>query len=155
MIECEAGLIGPGEVILSSKWLNDFDDHQVLATVRKMAALSNHPHLIETHCSGSRNFGSIKEFLESVEEAKIAAASTKRKRELSVVRRREFSAIRAQVELALIARDGYVCSYSDCYTADNLTVDHIVALSKGGTDELENLRFLCRSHNSSKGDRSD
>ncbi len=36
---------------------------------------------------------------------------------------------------------------------EDLTIDHIAPLSKGGTDDLDNLRFLCRSHNSKKGDR--
>jgi 5-methylcytosine-specific restriction endonuclease McrA len=34
--------------------------------------------------------------------------------------------------------------------ANPLTVDHIVARTNGGTDELSNLQVLCRWHNSSK-----
>ena len=33
----------------------------------------------------------------------------------------------------------------------NLTVDHIVARSKGGTDHLDNLQLLCNACNSTKG----
>ena len=36
----------------------------------------------------------------------------------------------------------------------NLTVDHIVPKSKGGTDHVENLWLLCGACNSSKGTRS-
>ncbi|MCY4587372.1 MAG: DNA methyltransferase [Bryobacterales bacterium] len=48
----------------------------------------------------------------------------------------------------------------DCYGCGehflklNLTVDHIVPLSKGGTDHVENLWLLCQACNSSKGNRS-
>ena len=35
----------------------------------------------------------------------------------------------------------------------NLTIDHVVPRSKGGTDHLENLQLLCGACNSIKGDR--
>lgn len=40
------------------------------------------------------------------------------------------------------------------HTASSLTVDHIVAKANGGTDELSNLRVLCRECNSRKGSSS-
>lgn len=39
------------------------------------------------------------------------------------------------------------------FEARNLTVDHIIARSKGGTDHLENLQLLCGQCNAVKGDR--
>ena len=33
----------------------------------------------------------------------------------------------------------------------NLTVDHVIAQSKGGTDHIENLQLLCQACNSTKG----
>lgn len=42
-----------------------------------------------------------------------------------------------------------------CETGADLTVDHIVARRKGGTDDLSNLQILCRRHNSEKGIRAD
>ena len=39
-----------------------------------------------------------------------------------------------------------------CNTNENLTKDHIWPLSKGGTDNKENLQVLCSKHNGSKSD---
>ena len=35
----------------------------------------------------------------------------------------------------------------------DLTIDHVVPRSRGGTDHLENLQLLCAACNSIKGDR--
>lgn len=59
--------------------------------------------------------------------------------------------ISARVRLAVYKRDGYVCLR--CSSNDDLTLDHIVPLSKGGSNTVENLQTLCRSCNASKGDR--
>ena len=115
--------------------------------------LSNHPYLIETHCGRIGDFDSTNEFLAAYEDIKILTASKKQKQELTVYRRTQFSARRPELELSLIERDGYVCSHPSCKATTELTIDHVIPLSKGGTDELTNLCFLCRSHNSAKGDK--
>jgi 5-methylcytosine-specific restriction protein A len=46
-------------------------------------------------------------------------------------------------------RDNFTCNH--CGTRQNLSVDHVVPESKGGTLELSNLQTLCRRCNSSKG----
>ena len=40
-----------------------------------------------------------------------------------------------------------------CSSSDDLAIDHIIALARGGTNDLENLQLLCRSCNSRKGAR--
>lgn len=65
------------------------------------------------------------------------------------VQRRSIPAtVRAQV----MTRDGFACV--ECGSERFLSIDHIWPYSKGGTDAPENLRVLCRSCNSSKGDRT-
>lgn len=41
----------------------------------------------------------------------------------------------------------------DCGTREDLTIDHVVPLSAGGTNDLANLAVRCRACNSRKGPR--
>lgn len=60
----------------------------------------------------------------------------------------EWQAIRLQIA----ARDGLVCHYcSATVKPSSFTVDHIVPVFKGGTDDLSNLVACCRRCNSKKG----
>lgn len=49
----------------------------------------------------------------------------------------------------IITRDGGICGV--CGTHEELTVDHIVPLSRGGANDDSNLQTLCRRCNSRKG----
>jgi 5-methylcytosine-specific restriction endonuclease McrA len=42
-----------------------------------------------------------------------------------------------------------------CGTCEDLTVDHVLPLSKGGSHTTDNLQILCRSCNATKRQRSD
>jgi 5-methylcytosine-specific restriction endonuclease McrA len=94
------------------------------------------------------------DYLRFLEQDRVARAGAEAKKRHTQIRRRKFDASRSQLVLALLdAGVPYVCALPNCNVAEHLTVDHIQAISRGGTDELVNLRFLCRSHNSSKGAR--
>jgi hypothetical protein len=50
--------------------------------------------------------------------------------------------------LLLANRDGYKCKI--CGTEANLEIVHIIPISKGGTNDIENLQLLCAKHNLEK-----
>lgn len=52
----------------------------------------------------------------------------------------------------IFKRDGYKCRR--CGSPEQLSVDHIIPKSKGGTDDQHNLQTLCHSCNSRKGVRT-
>lgn len=56
-----------------------------------------------------------------------------------------------QIRKAVLTRDNYTCR--SCRRKDNLTVDHIVQLSKGGTNSMENLQTLCKYCHEKKDNR--
>ncbi len=53
--------------------------------------------------------------------------------------------------IKVIERDGGYCKH--CNITKTLSLDHIIPRSKGGLDEINNLQILCRSCNSSKGNK--
>ncbi len=50
---------------------------------------------------------------------------------------------------ALVDAFGARCMH--CGTEDDLVVDHVVSIAKGGLSEFENLQLLCRTCNNTKG----
>lgn len=55
------------------------------------------------------------------------------------------------VRKQIFKRDGAVCK--SCNSKKSLTIDHIISVKNGGTDNHDNLQVLCRACNSSKGAR--
>ena len=65
--------------------------------------------------------------------------------------RKEFHASRERIYITLVERDGAFCRM--CGSESDLTIDHDIPVTAGGTNELENLSILCRSCNSRKSNR--
>jgi hypothetical protein len=65
--------------------------------------------------------------------------------------RSEFASKRARLREAVLERDGESCRI--CGSTDGLSIDHDIPVSKGGTNDLDNLVMLCKSCNSRKGNR--
>lgn len=62
----------------------------------------------------------------------------------------------ASLTRQVIERDGWICSYCDLDISKSdvrHAIDHVFPLSKGGTNELDNLCMSCQPCNSSKGDK--
>jgi len=60
--------------------------------------------------------------------------------------------IPVEVRLAIHERDGWACLH--CGATTDLTLDHIVPWSLGGSDDPDNLQTLCQPCNSRKGART-
>ncbi len=56
-----------------------------------------------------------------------------------------------QAKAATVRRQQPACEV--CGTTTDLTTDHVIPKVRGGTDDRDNLRTLCRPCNSSKGGR--
>ena len=53
------------------------------------------------------------------------------------------------IRRSVFERDGYACV--ECGATDRLSLDHIIAYSRGGEDTVENLQTMCIYCNSKKG----
>jgi hypothetical protein len=58
------------------------------------------------------------------------------------------AAEKQRISQIVFERDEWVCLH--CGTPENLTVDHIIPLSRGGTNDFGNLQTLCKPCNSRK-----
>ena len=101
-----------------------------------------------------RNVYSLGELRRIIADYRNVKAARAAKKIHTKRRRAQFDRVRDDLVLKLLAAGrAYVCAKDGCPVNHNLHVDHITALSKGGTDDLVNLQFLCGPHNSEKGDR--
>lgn len=57
--------------------------------------------------------------------------------------------VTTEARSAVFERDGHRCL--KCGTEEDLSIDHVVPLSKGGDNDVDNLQTLCKTCNSSKG----
>ena len=65
--------------------------------------------------------------------------------------RDEYNKLRSKIKKAVFARDQHKCR--KCGATDNLEIDHIVPLVRGGSNDLNNIQILCMHCNRTKSDR--
>lgn len=82
----------------------------------------------------------------------LVAANVIRERSLKPKTATPRRAIPPRVRAEVWARDGLRCV--DCGSTEDITIDHIIAVANGGTNDIDNLQTLCRSCNSKKGTRA-
>lgn len=58
-----------------------------------------------------------------------------------------------QISKEIMERDNYTCQYCNI-VGGKLEIDHIIPISKGGTNELINLTTACRTCNRQKHDKT-
>lgn len=58
-----------------------------------------------------------------------------------------------EVRVAVWRRDGGMCSTPGCGSKENLEYDHIIPVSKGGSNTVRNIELLCERCNRAKGNR--
>lgn len=62
--------------------------------------------------------------------------------------------ISPKLRFEVFKRDKYVCQYCGACGPDvELEIDHVIPVSRGGTDDIKNLKTACFKCNSGKGDR--
>jgi 5-methylcytosine-specific restriction endonuclease McrA len=85
----------------------------------------------------------------TVRKKSAGNAGNSQSKPISGRRRRTIS---LAVRDAVFVRDGGRCAFESaggrkCSSCEGLEIDHILPLAKGGSDEPQNLRLLCRAHN--------
>lgn len=71
---------------------------------------------------------------------------------IKVVDGRTRTTIPDRIAARVYRRDNFACQH--CETTSELTIDHIIPVARGGSDEPDNLQVLCRTCNGTKGARA-
>jgi|SRR6185503_8763625 len=93
----------------------------------------------------------MKYFYNKLRDIQTKISAKKEKTKLIKDRRKQFQKIKKSLFLELKNIKKQVCEI--CNTDQKISIDHIISISNGGSDDLSNLRFLCTSCNSRKGNR--
>ena len=106
----------------------------------------------------SKTNAQIKVFFEDIVEDSILPTDFIKEPDVSPERAPEKikqgrSPLPPKLRTAVFKRDKFVCQYCGACGPDvELEVDHIIPVSRGGTDDMKNLKTACFNCNRGKGD---
>jgi hypothetical protein len=137
---------------------HSIEAQRLVDAIEKANAYYGHALLAEGLClgwpTGDKGPVTFERFLEIIRHEELRRQNLAAKRHHTKIRRREFQASRSQIFLRMMeAGIPHVCAHPNCGASTDLTIDHREPLSRGGTDDISNLQFMCLSHNSQKGDK--
>lgn len=120
------------------------EDAEALKRLRELYPGMSYQELI-----GQALQGLLKKKDPQMRAQKVAQADVK---EEGVAKIKKRKAIPEKVRLFVYHRDGGRCTFTNeagerCSATGNLEIDHITPVARGGTNEPENLRLMCRAHN--------
>jgi 5-methylcytosine-specific restriction endonuclease McrA len=81
----------------------------------------------------------------------VCRAESNAKRNATPSKRAHRTPLHQRIRAYVLLRDGFACR--NCGATNDLTVDYVIPLSRGGRQATHNARTLCRSCNSAKRDR--
>lgn len=72
----------------------------------------------------------------------------------SKIHKRRGAGWKRNAKKRIVKRDGLKCKANNCkrvfLTPQGLTLDHVIPLSRGGSNEDSNLQLLCNKHHKKK-----
>jgi len=96
----------------------------------------------------------VAQFREAIAHLRKRQSSAQIRQSLISQERAMFTRNSGRLKLAMLAAgQEYACV--ECGTTHDITIDHKHPLSLGGSDDVSNLQFLCRSCNSRKGTKAE
>jgi hypothetical protein len=142
---------------------------------RSREVLSSNGHVPSDEEIFAKALTGLLERRDPMQKAERAEVRARKKEGLSPIRKEnELSSLRntacgtsvkkgripipAHVRHRVYLRDGGRCAYTEkdgkrCNSRVALQIDHLIPVAKGGGNDLENLRLLCRQHNLIEGER--
>jgi len=104
---------------------------------------------IKWRCENSEQYKHVaREWRIANRDRKTAIENNRRARKLSAPGR-----FTVEQVAGILAAQDFHCSY--CDATENLQIDHVVPLCRGGSNWPWNLQWLCAHHNASKNDKTD
>ena len=98
--------------------------------------------------------GAIREYINEVNQSKGKASKAKNNLKKSTAKPKKSRYISSTVRFAILNRDNYRCLACGANAKETkLQIDHIIPISKGGSNNIENLQTLCIDCNRGKSDK--